>query len=98
MVGDKGVKKPYNWWETHGATCPILQKLALRICYPSKCILHFECLKHYLQKQNGNEEQQKVSGYSLYFHHLAASALSSGHIFQDVFFKIYKYFSGQVVY
>ena len=31
VVGDKGVKKPYNWWATHGATCPILQKLALRI-------------------------------------------------------------------
>ena len=31
MVGDGGVKKPYNWWETHGAACPILQKLSLRI-------------------------------------------------------------------
>ena len=31
VVGDKGVKKPYNWWETHGETCPLLQKLALRI-------------------------------------------------------------------
>ena len=31
MVGDRGVKKPYNWWATYGATCPILQKLALRI-------------------------------------------------------------------
>ena len=31
VVRGKGVKKPYNWWATHGATCPILQKLALRI-------------------------------------------------------------------
>ena len=31
VVEDRGVKKPYNWWATHGATCPILQKLALRI-------------------------------------------------------------------
>ena len=31
VVGDRGVKKPYNWWATHGATCPLLQKLALRI-------------------------------------------------------------------
>ena len=30
-VGDRGVKNPYNWWKTHGATCPFLQKLALRI-------------------------------------------------------------------
>ena len=31
VVRDKGVKKPYNWWATHGETCPLLQKLALRI-------------------------------------------------------------------
>ena len=31
VVGDRGAKKPYNWWTTHGATCPLLQKLALRI-------------------------------------------------------------------
>ena len=31
VVGDRGVKNPYNWWETHGATCPLLQKLAFKI-------------------------------------------------------------------
>ena len=31
VVGDKGVKNPYNWWETHGETCPLLHKLSLRI-------------------------------------------------------------------
>ena len=31
VVGDKGVKMPYNWWETHEAPCPILQNLALMI-------------------------------------------------------------------
>ena len=31
VVGDKRVKKPYNWWATNGATCPLLHKLALRI-------------------------------------------------------------------
>ena len=31
VVGNRGVKNPYNWWATHGATCPLLQKLALRI-------------------------------------------------------------------
>ena len=31
------------------------------IYYPSNCILHFECLKHYLQEQSENEEQQKES-------------------------------------
>jgi len=31
VLRDRGVKKPYAWWATHGATSPILQKLALRI-------------------------------------------------------------------
>ena len=31
VVGDGGFKKPYNWWKTHGATCSLLQRLALRI-------------------------------------------------------------------
>ena len=31
VVGDRGVKKPYSWWETHGTTCPIVQQLALRV-------------------------------------------------------------------
>ena len=31
LRGDKGVKKPYGWWETHGAPCPILQQLAIRV-------------------------------------------------------------------
>ncbi|KAH9294427.1 hypothetical protein KI387_040363, partial [Taxus chinensis] len=26
-----GVKKPYAWWGTHGAACPILQPLAMRV-------------------------------------------------------------------
>ena len=31
VLRDSGVKKPYAWWATYTATCPILQKLALRI-------------------------------------------------------------------
>ena len=31
MCLEIGGKKPYAWWETHGATSPILQKLALRV-------------------------------------------------------------------
>ena len=31
VAKDRGVNKPYAWWETHGATCPILQKLAMRV-------------------------------------------------------------------
>ena len=31
VIGDRGTKKPYAWWATHGATCPILQVLALRV-------------------------------------------------------------------
>ena len=27
----KGAKKPYAWWETHGATCPLLQQLTMRL-------------------------------------------------------------------
>jgi len=31
VVGDRGLKKPHAWWATHGATCHILQHLALRV-------------------------------------------------------------------
>ena len=31
VLGDRGVKGAYAWWETHGAACPILQQLALRV-------------------------------------------------------------------
>ena len=31
MIRDKGAKKPYSWWETHGATSPPLQELAMRL-------------------------------------------------------------------
>jgi hypothetical protein len=31
VLRDRGTKKPYIWWETHGATCPPLQQLAMRI-------------------------------------------------------------------
>ena len=31
VLRDKGVKKPYVWWETHGGACPLLQKIALRV-------------------------------------------------------------------
>lgn len=31
MLGDRGVKKPHGWWATHGATCPILEHLAMNI-------------------------------------------------------------------
>jgi len=31
VLGDRGVKSAYAWWATHGASCPILQQLALRV-------------------------------------------------------------------
>ena len=31
VLEDKGVKEAYLWWATHGAACPILQQLALRV-------------------------------------------------------------------
>ena len=31
VLRDKRTVNHYAWWATHGATCPILQKLALRI-------------------------------------------------------------------
>eukprot|EP00253_Pinus_taeda_P020515 PITA_20515 len=31
VVRDKGAKKPYSWWENHGATSPPLQQLAMRL-------------------------------------------------------------------
>ena len=31
MLGDMGVKKAHGWWTSHGAGCPILQQLAMRI-------------------------------------------------------------------
>ena len=30
-VRDRGDKKPYSWWATHGATIPPLQQLATRL-------------------------------------------------------------------
>ena len=45
IVGDRGVKKPYNWWETHGAMCPLLQKLALRII--SQVTSSFSCERNW---------------------------------------------------
>jgi len=31
VLKDKGAKKPYACWETHGATCPLLQQLAMSL-------------------------------------------------------------------
>jgi hypothetical protein len=31
VLRDRGAKKPYAWWVTHGATCPLLQQLAMRL-------------------------------------------------------------------
>ena len=31
VLGDKGIEKPYGWWETHEASCSILQQLAMRV-------------------------------------------------------------------
>ena len=31
VLRDRRVKKPHAWWETHGATCPPLQELAMRL-------------------------------------------------------------------
>jgi hypothetical protein len=31
VLRDKGAKKPYAWWATHGATCPLLQQIAMRL-------------------------------------------------------------------
>jgi hypothetical protein len=30
VLRDRGAKKPYAWWETHRATFPLLQQLAIR--------------------------------------------------------------------
>eukprot|EP00253_Pinus_taeda_P014580 PITA_14580 len=40
VIRDKGAKKPYSWWATHGATSPHLQQLAMRLISqvtPSSC-------------------------------------------------------------
>jgi hypothetical protein len=29
VLKDRGTKNPYAWWETHGATCPLLQQLSM---------------------------------------------------------------------
>eukprot|EP00253_Pinus_taeda_P035832 PITA_35832 len=31
VIRDRGAKKPYSWWETHGETSPPLQQLAMRL-------------------------------------------------------------------
>jgi hypothetical protein len=31
VLKDRGAKKPHAWWATHGASCPPLQELAMRI-------------------------------------------------------------------
>ena len=31
LIRDRGAKKPYSWWATHGATSPPLQQLAMRL-------------------------------------------------------------------
>jgi hypothetical protein len=31
VLRDRGAKKPYAWWVTCGATCPLLQQLAMRL-------------------------------------------------------------------
>ena len=31
VLKDRGAKKPYAWWVTHGETCPLLQQLAMRL-------------------------------------------------------------------
>eukprot|EP00253_Pinus_taeda_P002946 PITA_02946 len=31
LIRDRGAKKPYSWWENHGATSPPLQQLAIRL-------------------------------------------------------------------
>jgi hypothetical protein len=31
VLRDRGAKKPHAWWATHGAACPPLQELAMRI-------------------------------------------------------------------
>ena len=31
VLRDRGVKKAHGWWATHGAACPLLQQLAMRI-------------------------------------------------------------------
>eukprot|EP00253_Pinus_taeda_P016927 PITA_16927 len=31
VIRDKGAKKPYSWWENHGAISPPLQQLAMRL-------------------------------------------------------------------
>jgi len=31
VIRDRGAKKPYSWWETHGVTIPPLQQLAMSL-------------------------------------------------------------------
>jgi hypothetical protein len=31
VIRDRGLKKSYTWWATRGATCIVLQQLAMRI-------------------------------------------------------------------
>ena len=31
VLGDRRVKDANAWWATHGAACPVLQQLALRV-------------------------------------------------------------------
>ena len=31
VLRDRGVKKPYVWWATHGGACLVLQKITLRV-------------------------------------------------------------------
>lgn len=31
VLSDKRAKKPYAWWATHGATCPLLKHLVMRL-------------------------------------------------------------------
>lgn len=33
LIRDRGAKKPYSWWENHGATSPPVQQLAMRLLY-----------------------------------------------------------------
>jgi hypothetical protein len=40
VLRDRGAKKPYAWWATHGAACPLIQQLVMRLLSsvtPSSC-------------------------------------------------------------